>query len=312
MRGADIGTPAHRVFDAALAAGLDFVALTDHNTASHWLDVERLQPHYDSLLLLHAREVTTYRGHANTAGETRFDDFRLSGPSESPARVLAAIAATGAFVSINHPMRPDDETCMGCGWNVTDADVMRHVHGVEVVNGVEPIGPGSGWQYWAGLLNADYRVTAVGGSDEHSLDQPADRNVGAPTTVVYANELSEPAIVAGLKSGRVYIRTQGPSGPQIEFSAVARDAVYQMGSVIAAGAPVSLELVATLKGSEGQTLQWVRRGAVFASVPATDGLHRLRVDATAGDWFAIVVRDASKAPTLITNAISVAGRATLQ
>lgn len=51
---------------------MDFVLLSDHNTASHWLEVDRLQPYYDSLLLLHGREVTTYRGHANTVGETAF------------------------------------------------------------------------------------------------------------------------------------------------------------------------------------------------------------------------------------------------
>src|SRR5262245_3575624 len=49
--GQGVAGPVHRVFDAAVRAGLDFVALTDHNTASHWLDVERLQPYYDRLLL---------------------------------------------------------------------------------------------------------------------------------------------------------------------------------------------------------------------------------------------------------------------
>src|SRR5262249_48043042 len=42
--------PPHRVFDAARRSGLDFVALTDHNTTSHWTEVERLQPYYDNLL----------------------------------------------------------------------------------------------------------------------------------------------------------------------------------------------------------------------------------------------------------------------
>ena len=95
-----IGTPAHRVFDAAVAADRDFVALTDHNTASHWLDVERLQPYYDDLLL-HGREITTYRGHANSAGERAFHEFRLPTPRTSPASILGAIHASGAFVSIN-------------------------------------------------------------------------------------------------------------------------------------------------------------------------------------------------------------------
>ena len=85
---APIGGPPHVVFDAARAAGLDFITLSDHNTAAHWLDVDRLQPYYDSMLLMHGREVTTYRGHANTAGERAFNDFRLDTPHTSPAARL--------------------------------------------------------------------------------------------------------------------------------------------------------------------------------------------------------------------------------
>lgn len=98
-RGAAVGTPPHRVFDAAVAARLDFVALTDHNTASHWLDADRLQPFYDDLLLLHAREVTTYRGHANTIGERSFHDFRL--PDQGERRIeMGAAVASGAPVRL--------------------------------------------------------------------------------------------------------------------------------------------------------------------------------------------------------------------
>jgi predicted metal-dependent phosphoesterase TrpH len=47
--------PSQHVFDAARTARLDFVALTDHNTASHWADVDRLQALYADMLLLHGR-----------------------------------------------------------------------------------------------------------------------------------------------------------------------------------------------------------------------------------------------------------------
>jgi len=39
--------------------------------------------------------------------------------------------------------------------------------------------------------------------------------VGIPTTVVYARELSQPAILEGIKAGHVYIKVNGPDGPDL-------------------------------------------------------------------------------------------------
>lgn len=305
-RGAAVGTPPHRVFDAAVAAGLDFVALTDHNTTSHWLDVDRLQPYYDDLLLLRGREITTYRGHANTVGERTAHEFRLPSPDASPAPLLALIARAGASVSINHPALPDGEACMGCGWNVSDPAVMAAVHGVEVVNGDTAAGPLSGWAFWARLRSAGYRLTAVGGSDEHTVADDADRQLGRPATVVWASALSEAALVEGLKSARVYVRVRGPDGPRIEFYAEHATGRVDMGGTVPAGGVV--RLVAAVSGAEGQTLQWVVDGAVAAevAVPASPLPLTFEQPALAGRWFSVVVRDA-RGPTLLANAIAVAG-----
>jgi len=299
------GAPPHRVFDAAVAAGLDFITLSDHNTVAHWLDVDRLQPFYDSLLLLHGREVTTYRGHANTAGEHGFHEFRLPSPTASPAALLRPIAAAGAFVSINHPGRPDDESCMGCGWNVSDDEMLRTVHGVEVVNGMTRSGPQWGWPIWAAWLNRGARLTAIGGSDEHTPDEERDYRVGEPTTVVWARELSEAAIVEGLKSGRVYIRTRGPEGPTLEFEAALDGVWHSMGAIVPLRRAGALRLRATVGRAEGQVLEWIRNGEVLA----TESLGRVPVERTVaarpGDWFSLVIR-ASGDPTLISNPIYVA------
>lgn len=303
----------HRVFDAAVAAGLDFLALTDHNTAAHWLDVDRLQPYYDDVLLLHGREVTTYRGHANTVGEGAFTDFRLPAPDASPAALLSGIASSGAFISINHPRVPDDETCMGCGWNVVEPAVMASVQGVEIVNGPIATGPLSGWSFWADLLNRGWRVTAVGGSDEHTPDDPADRNLGVPTTVVYAAELSEPAIVEGLKSGRVYVRTQGRDGPVLDFSATAGGTTHPMGAIITASSPIDLILHATVRlrderyggqvdRADGASVEWIRNGAAFAQDAVKSGDMTQAVRASPGDWLSLVVRR-GETPLAFSNAI---------
>ncbi len=301
-RGAAVGTPPHRVFDAAVAAGLDFVALTDHNTTSHWLDVDRLQPYYDDLLLLRGREITTYRGHANTVGERTAHEFRLSAPDASPAPLLGPIARAGAFVSINHPALSDDEVCMGCGWNVTDPAVLASVHGVEVVNGDTAAGPSWGWSFWARLRSAGYPLTAVGGSDEHTVADDADRRLGHPATVVWASALSEAALLEGLKSGRVYVRVRGPGGPRLEFHAEHADGRVEMGGSVPAGG--SVRLVAEVSGAVGQTLQWIVDGEVAAESVVTSLPLTLDQPAVSGRWFSIVVRDAG-GPTLLANAIAV-------
>ena len=286
--GERLRVPPEHVFNAARAAGLDFLALTDHNTASHWSDVDWLQPLFRGLLLLHARGVTTYRGHMNAFGEPRFVDFRL-GDGRSVSAVAREIARSGALLSINHPLRPDDETCMGCGWNDRDDVTISALNAVEIVNGGLADGPMSGWSFWASMLNRGHHLTAIGGSDEHTPDETADQRIGTPTTVVYASNLSERAIVDGIRQGRVYVRTRSPEGPTLEMWAEAMDTRVQPGEK---APPGQLGLRAVVGRAEGQRFEWIRNGTVLASgyVPA-NGRIRQDVKATSGDWFSLVLRD---------------------
>lgn len=301
LAGAPTAAPPHRVFEAAAAAGLDFVALSDHNTASHWLDVDRLQPFFDTLLLLHGREITTYRGHANATGERTFGEFRLAAADASPAAVLAGPAADGAFVSINHPRLPDGEVCMGCGWNVTTDEVLRHVHGVEVVNGDTVEGPLSGWTFWADLLNRGHRLTAVGGSDEHTVDDDRDRRLGHPATVVWMRELSEPALVDGLRRGRAYVRVRGPAGPVLDlFEASRGGRTAGMGDTLTGAGPITVR--ARLLRAAGQTLQWIGDGRVVGAAALGDDVTTLELKETGRRWLALVVRD-DRGPTLFASPI---------
>jgi len=301
--GARVPAPAYRVFDAARAAGLEFIALTDHNTTSHWLDVDRLQPSYDDLLLLHGREITTYHGHANAIGETQFHDFRVGDARVSD--VLKATTSDGAFVSINHPAVPDDERCMGCRWTELDSDTVAHINGVEIVNADRRTGALSGWPIWADLLKRGFHVTGVGGSDEHTPGESADRQLGTPATVVYAAELSEPAIVEGLKTGRVYVRTHGPDGPELDFSAEASGRRYEIGQTVPHAGPITLK--AAIKRAAGQHVEWIRNSnTVEVTLIPRGGIVTLDIDARPADWFSLVVRESDGDPTLFANAIFVA------
>ena len=78
--GKKVPCPLYKTVETAAARGLDFIAISDHNTTSHYNDMRELQPYFDRLLLIPAREITTFQGHANVYGPTDFIDFRLTSP----------------------------------------------------------------------------------------------------------------------------------------------------------------------------------------------------------------------------------------
>ncbi len=82
----------------ARARGLDFLAVTDHNTVSHHAELPAATAR-TGVLLLPGQEVTTPTGHANCFGDTGWIDFRQ--PAD---HWLATAEAHGGFLSINHPL----------------------------------------------------------------------------------------------------------------------------------------------------------------------------------------------------------------
>jgi len=115
--------PVFLTLEAAQAAGLDFIAISDHNTVSTFNSLRELQPYFDTLLVLPAREITTFFGHINAFGFTSPVDFQL-GSSRLPnlGALQDQVAANHGLMSINHPALPSGEACMGCGWTVKQAD----------------------------------------------------------------------------------------------------------------------------------------------------------------------------------------------
>lgn len=179
----------------AVARGLDFLAVTDHNTVSHhpWLpDAARRY----GITLVPGQEVTTDRGHANVFGPVGWVDFR-----QPPDEWLATAERGGGLMSINHPLGGD------CAWR---QPLARRTRLVEVWH--------SGWQdrtwgaplAWAQAWRPD--VVAVGGSDYHRPG--ADALPGTPTTWVLTDgdPADEAAIRDALRAGRTAI-SAGPGAP---------------------------------------------------------------------------------------------------
>lgn len=269
--GQRVPCPVFRTAEAAVARGLDFIAVTDHNATSQSEMLRELQPYFDDLLLIPGREVTTFQGHANVLGPTGPLDFQLGSPrAPEVAAIQAEAEKAGGLFSINHPALPSGETCMGCGWTARDTDFAR-VPAIEVVNGgalAQARGGDlfSGVPFWEARLNAGFRITAVGGSDNHdpTVDVARLGAVGSPTTVVHAPELSQPAILAAIRAGHVFVDLTGGRDKRLEVTARLGAQVAEMGDAIAAPPGASLTLEAHVLGAADGLVRVIEDSRIVA------------------------------------------------
>jgi len=310
LSGKKVPCPLFKTLEAAAARGLDFVAVSDHNTISHFNEQRELQPYFDSLLLIPGREITTYRGHANVFGTTDFIDFRL-GTKAVPnfAALLGKVEAAHALISINHPKLPSGEVCMGCGWTVPDTDYKR-IPAIEIVNGGATAlfnnadNPVSGIPFWEALLNKGYRITGIGGSDNHNATASKDA-VGYPSTVVYADNLSDKAILDGIRAGHVFIDTEGSKDGMLDLTATLGRTHAAMGDNLRA--PNGESVVFTVQTAPGANVRIIEDGKPLA-VTFTPGdvagvsTFRLTSDG-ARHWVRAEVRDANNRLLFIGNPV---------
>jgi len=274
----DGGYPMAEVFGYAESVGLDFLALTDHNTSSHWLYLGEHQALHPELLLLYGVELTSYRGHANVFNIDRPVDYHGTETGYDVNEVFREIHDLGGYVSPNHPSQPVvpvGDSFVGWGWGYPETD-WTLVDFYEVVNGPARVGEGVpnllnslAVRQWEDLLDQGYRITAVGGSDDHQAGRgggPTYAPIGVPTTVVYSQGLSPGALFQGLRAGRAYI-TEGPRGPWIRFTAHTPEADAMLGDTIAGD---RIRFRVEIAGGEGRRLFFHRDGHIWASMGHVD------------------------------------------
>jgi hypothetical protein len=200
------------ILQAAAAADLEFLGVTDHNTVRHQ---EAYGLGGDGFpLVIPGVEVTTYGGHWNAWGTDRWWEFREP-DARAVETTMREAAAAGALVCVNHP-KP-----LGPPWEYPDA---RGFNAVEVWNGPWVRLNSISLAFWEDLLGRGERVAALGGSDTHNLKTPDpdprySPRLGAPTTWVEAGERPTVAsILAALGEGRSFV-SASPRGPQLYLEA---------------------------------------------------------------------------------------------
>lgn len=291
--GKKVPCPLFKTVEAARAHGLDFIAITDHNTISHFNEMRELAPYFDRMLLIPGREITTFDGHANVFGTTEFIDFRLTSKHVPTFNdLLSDVEKKHALLSINHPGSPTGAECMGCGWSVKNTDYSR-VHAIEAVNGGSMDGRESGIPFWQKRLNEGFRITAIGGSDNHNATYDSSA-IGKPTTVVYAENLSEEAILGAIRAGHVFVDLQGSHDRAIEFTALMGTHRAMMGDVIKAAAGTKVHFVLTMANLAGTHAEAIVDGVAKPLGETVNGSSEKREFDEVSDgkrhWIAINVR----------------------
>lgn len=175
-----------------VAAGLDFMAVTDHNTVSHHAHLPR-EGARQSITLLPGQEVTTHRGHANAFGDIGWIDFRR------PAQEwVDEVERRGGVLSVNHPISGD------CSWlhpleRLPRALELWHSTWYAELISTAPLA----WHRRWAPDGDPASVVLIGGADFHDAAQGV--GPGTPTTWVAAEDASPEAMLAGVAAGRTAI-----------------------------------------------------------------------------------------------------------
>ncbi|MFC6879239.1 MULTISPECIES: PHP domain-containing protein [Actinomadura] len=256
----------HELACLAASRGLDYLAVTDHNTVGHHPELPAAAA-YSGVILVPGQEVTTDLGHANVFGprssalSVAADVAAGGSPGESvgesaaeklgwidfrcPAEEwVAGAAAYGSLISVNHPLSGD------CAWRQPLPEAARPR--------LAEVWHSAWWDRrwgaplaWARLWRPD--VVPLGGSDYH--DPAQHKLLGEPVTWVLAEDDD---VLGGLAAGRTAV-------------AAGRDAPVLL--------RVEDDLIAV--GADGTVLvrpdgrREVVRGDHYRTAAKADGMHRL-------------------------------------
>jgi len=117
--------------------------------------------------------------------------------------------------------------------------------------------PFSGVKFWEHLLDEGYQLTALGGSDNHDA---LSGTIGTPTTVIYADMLSQAGIVAAIRRGRVFIDVAGTRDRSLDLMATVGGQTAHMGDALRVSRGARVRFEGSVSGVAGGDLEVILDG----------------------------------------------------
>ncbi len=274
--------------------GLDFVSLSDHNVPTG-LNQHRSQTE-DGFLALGGMELSTMNGHMLALGGNRWYEWRLDiEPGMDVNRIMQQVIDAGELLIIAHPMSPDEPFCSGCIWGFDDARPGAAL-GVEIWNGGWHMFNDEGLQQYYVWLNQGNRLVATSGTDSHRPFDPESRR---GFNVVYADELSEVAILAAIRKGHSYVS----AGPELILTAETESGKAAMMGDLLPAEDVTLK-VTWQDAHEGGVLRLIVDGEVREELlVAAVGEQTWSFEVGQLKWANVELRDAKGNMWAVTNPI---------
>jgi hypothetical protein len=289
-------------------AGLDFLAITDHRTIDQHFDENY---HSQKLILISAMEAGG-PSHANPFGiRTLVDTQLLSSGNAEVQQAVDRVHAQGGIFSINHPL--SDPT-----WKFD----VKGIDAIEVWNAL--------WGFWMAVDPAEYPGDQPGnpdviealasdkklaneealifyelqlmkgfhlalrsGSDNHICANAVCGAQSMPVTAVYAANLSEDAILDGIRQARTYI-TDTPHSHRINFTATSEampSSLAMIGDTLPLGAKIHFRI--EVDGNPGETIELIKNRKIVAQFRLEGRHSELFFDDTPDvrSWYRLNIRE---------------------
>ncbi len=282
------------LIQAARDAGLDFIFLTDHNTTAGLAEMDTSAT--ADLLTAGGVELTTFWGHALCLGTRAWVDWRIRPGTGEMARLAAEADANDQVFIIAHPLALGDPGCTGCAWRFGEM-MPGNARLVEIWNGpwVGDSNNEAALALWYDWLNQGLRMVATAGTDTHGSRAYAGR---PGFNVVYAEELSEAALLVALRGGHLYLS----AGPQLTFRAIdAGGACWISGDAIAQPATFS---VAWRDCPAGAQMRVITDGRLLRQWPADpQGEYRWPMTPDQAHWVVVETRSGAGELLAVTSPI---------
>lgn len=244
----------------SIKRGLDFIFLTDHNKISGYHTIED-----EGYPIFGGIEFTTFWGHFLGLGIYDYIPWDLVNPNVGIRRLAEKVHYQEGIFCISHPFTLSYPICPGCRCEIPiDYDF---VDAIEVWTGTFSLRKfeiTEGIKEWRRILKEGYKITAIGSSDMHKIEDIRD---DTPVNYVYVDNLTLENIIRSVREGKVYVT----SGPKVEF--------YINDKTIGETLRTDDDMILKYSCEEEADLKIIYNGEEFIKIPKTKrGAFQIRFD----------------------------------